>query len=108
MIQTGDTLTLTAPYDVLIGKGFLVGSIFAVASNDTLSGAAVEGVIVGVHDLVKASGVAVAAGARVYWDDSAKAVTGTASSNKLIGVCIVVAASADATIRVRLTAAFTI
>jgi hypothetical protein len=34
MIQTGDVLTLTAPYDVLVGKGFLVGSIFAVAQSE--------------------------------------------------------------------------
>lgn len=108
MIQKGDVLTLTAPYDVTVGKGFLVGSIFGVAQFDALSGVTVEGAVVGVHSLVKSAGVAAAVGARAYWDDSAKSVTGTASSNKLIGVFAVIAASADANCTVRLGGAFTI
>ena len=38
-VQEGDTLTLTAPYDVVAGAGALVGIVFGVSSYDVLSGA---------------------------------------------------------------------
>lgn len=107
-IQDGDVVTLTAPYNVNSGAGLLVGSIFGVAANTALSGAPVEAAVEGVFDLVKTSGQAWAQGVRVYWDDSTKAVTTTASTNKLIGVALAAALSGDVIGRVRLTAAFTI
>jgi|SRR5579862_5530309 len=106
-VQRGETLTLTAPYTVTSGSGALVGSIFGVASADYLSGAPGEFRVVGVLDLTKAAGVTIAAGSLVYWDDSAKAVTTTSGGNTLIGVSTVIAASADATVRVRLNGSFT-
>lgn len=102
-VQDGDVLDLTAPYDVASGDGFLVGShIFAVAVAAALSGAAVRGKRTGVFDLKYTVAADIAAGAKVYWDNSAKNVTGTASSNKLIGTCVVAGLSGDATIRVQL------
>lgn len=98
-IQPGSRLTLTAPYDVASGAGFLVGAIFAIAVSAALSGQPVEGERNGVVDLPKAAG-AVTAGQKLYWDDSAKAVTTTASSNKLIGAAHLAAASGDAAVRV--------
>jgi len=104
-VQAGNTVTVTAPADVSSGGGLLVGSLFGVAACDALSGADVETVTEGVFDLTKATG-AITQGAKVYWDNTAKNVTTTASGNTLIGVAIAAAASGDATARVRLNGSF--
>lgn len=105
-VQTGETLTLTAPYQVASGAGLLVGSIFAVATGDAANGAVVEGRTVGVYDLAKVSAQAWTVGALIYWDDSAKNCTTTSSGNKLIGTAAAAAANPSATGRVRLNGAF--
>lgn len=100
-VQTGEVLDLTAPYDVAAGAGMLIGSLFSVAVAAALSGAAVRGRPGGVFDLTKATG-AITAGAKVYWDNTAKNVTTTSSSNTLIGVATQAASSGDATARIKL------
>lgn len=103
-IQPGETLPLTAPYDVASGGGFLVGSLFSVAKSAALAGNPVEGTNEGVFDLAKAGGQAWTQGVKVYWDDAAKNVTTTAAGNKLIGVATQAQASGDAIGRVYLPA----
>lgn len=110
-IQDGDTLTVTAPYALAAsGLGCLVGSIFGVACSDALISAEVEIKTMGVFDLVKVGSQAWTVGARIYWDDTAKACTTTASTNKLIGVAVAAVGSGagETTGRVRLTGAFTL
>lgn len=101
-VQPGDTLTFTAPYDVAAGDGFKVGSLFAVALGAALSGASVEGRLVDVWDLKKTASDTFTAGAKAYWDNTAKSVTSTASTHMLIGAATQAAAGADATCRIRL------
>lgn len=100
----GKTCTLIAPYAVVSGAGFLVGALFAIASADAAQGAEVEGVTKGVFTLPKATtaGTDFTAGTRLYWDNTAKLVTKTATSNTLIGVALRDAAAGDATCVVRL------
>ena len=105
-VQQGDTLTLTAPYNVDAGAGFKVGSIIAVANSAALSGATVEGLTVGVVDVAKVSAQAWTVEAPIYWDDVAKNFTTTTTSNTLAGVVVAVAANPSATGRVRLNGAF--
>jgi predicted RecA/RadA family phage recombinase len=107
-IQPGHVLTLLAPYDVASGDGLLVGSIFGVASGDALSGAEVEMQLTGVVDLAKTASQAWTAGAKVYWDNTAKRATNVASGNTLIGVAVLaVGSGAEETVgRVRLNASF--
>ena len=107
-VQVGDVISVTAPANVSAGAGVLVGSLFGVAVNTALSGAAVEVATKGVFDLAKATGAAWTQGARLYWDDTAKNVTTTASTNKLIGVAAQAQASGDTVGRVLLSAAFTL
>jgi predicted RecA/RadA family phage recombinase len=97
--SSGTRLTLTAPYDVASGAGFLVGTIFAIALFAALSGQKVEGERNGLVTLPKAAG-AVTQGQKLYWDDAAKLVTTTAAGNKLIGAAAVAAANGDATVDV--------
>lgn len=105
-VQPGNTLTLPAPADVLSGAGVVVGSIFGVANGDALSGELVDLDVVGVFTLPKVSALAIAIGDKVYWDDTNKLVTKTASGNTAIGVATSVAANPSASVDVRLSAAF--
>lgn len=100
-VQDGNVLELAAPYDRTAGQGALIGSIFGVATVDVLSGVNANFEIRGVFDLTKATG-AVTAGAKMYWDDTAKNVTTTSTSNTLIGVATRAQLSGDATCRIRL------
>ena len=107
-IQPGHTVTLAAPYDVVSGDCLKVGAIVGVAANDARAGAEVEVMLTGVHDLAKAASQAWTVGAKIYWDDTNKVTTTTATSNTLIGVALLaVAGGASDTIgRVRLNGAF--
>jgi predicted RecA/RadA family phage recombinase len=107
-VQPGGTLTLTAPYAVASGDGLLVGAIFGVASGDALNGQPVEAVLVGVFDLKKVGAQAWNAGDKIYWDNTNKQATKTATDNTLIGVAIeAVGGDAGETVgRVRLNGSF--
>lgn len=105
-IQTGDSVTLTAPYDVASGDGLLVGAVFGVATLAALANADVETQLVGVVDLPKVSAQAWTIGAAVYWDNAAKNVTTVAGGNTKIGAALAVAANPSATGRVRLNGTF--
>jgi len=99
-IQTGNTITLAAPYAVSSGNGLLVGSIFGVASSDVANGADVEATVTGVFVLAKTSAQAWSQGDKVYWDDTAKECTAVAAGNVLIGVAVSDAADPSSTGRV--------
>ncbi len=96
--QVGDQLTTTAPTDVVSGQGIKIGAMFGVCTHTAKSGMDLVIRIKGVVSLPKASG-AVTEFQKVYWDDTAKNVTTTASGNSLIGVGRV-AASGAATVDV--------
>jgi predicted RecA/RadA family phage recombinase len=107
-VQPGGTVTLIAPYAVSSGDGLLVGSIFGVASGNAESSAEVEATLVGVFDLKKVGTQAWAAGDKIYWDDTNKQTTKTATGNTLIGVALeaVAGGADDTTGRVRLNGSF--
>ena len=100
-IQPGITIALIAPYAVVSGDGLLVGSIFGVATGDAANGVELEAMVTGVFDLSKA-GDTVTQGAKLYWDNTNKNLTTTATANTLIGAAVTAAAIGDATVVVRL------
>lgn len=105
-VQPGNTLTIAAPYAVLSGGGLKSGLIFGIASGDAAEGAEVDAATVGVFDLVKVGADEFAVGAAVYWNDTTKLATSTASGNTKIGVATEAAAAATATVRLRLNGSF--
>lgn len=106
-IQAGDVLTIAAPADVMSGAGVLVGDIFGIAMGDALSGADVEVKTTGVFEHAKTSAQAWATvGLQIYWDDSGKVFTTTASTNKFVGVNVATAANPSDTGIVRLNGVF--
>lgn len=102
-IQDGDTLPFVAPYDVAAGGGALVGSLFVVAIAAVLSGKGGQGRRRGVMDIAKATGEAWTQGQKVYWDNTAKKLTTTSTSNTLVGVAAQIQASGDTVGRAMIT-----
>lgn len=99
LFDSGKHLRVTMPYAANVGTGVLVGALFGIAFDTYANGA--TGIIVreGVFTHAKATGASTnwAVGGAVYWDDSAKLLTGVASGNTLIGRGFAAAATADAT-----------
>lgn len=96
-IQDGNVVTVTAAADVLSGGGHLVGSIFGMAQASAVSGDNVALVRTGVFEHAKTSAQAWTQGAKIYWDNSNKVFTTTASGNTLVGMAAEAAANPSAT-----------
>lgn len=99
-VQEGDVLTVTAPYAVVGGQGLLVGSLFGVATAAAANGASVEIMPEGVFDLTANGADTGTTGTKIYWDNTNKRVTTTATSNTLIGVLAADKGNGDTTARV--------
>jgi predicted RecA/RadA family phage recombinase len=96
-VQPGDVLTIAAPRALNAGDFVLVGKIAGVATTDAANGADVEVATEGVFELPVAG---LTAGAPVYWNATANALTATATGNTRVGVAV--AASNGSTTRVKL------
>lgn len=101
----GNTLTLTAPYDVASGGGALIGATFGVSKLALKAGQRGPFEVTGAYDLPK-DNAAVVEGVRAYWDNANKVVTATANGNTLIGVFTVARSAGAATANVRLNGSF--
>lgn len=102
-LKSGDVFSVTvAPYAATSGKGMLVGSQFGVATADIALNGAGELLTEGVFMLVKLAGEAWTEGVKLYWDDTNKRLTTTASTHKWVATAEGAAGSADTTGRCRL------
>lgn len=101
-VQDGKAITLTAPSGgVVSGNGYLVGALFVVALHSAAVGESFEARTIGVITLPKASG-AIAEGVKLYWDNTAKNITTTATNNTFIGYATKAQVSGDTTVDVLL------
>ena len=98
------SIPMVVPYagGILSGQGMLVGAFFGVAAMDAAQNATVECETRGEFDLPKEPALAISQGARVFWDNTNRRLTTTATSNFQVGICTVAALAADATVRVML------
>lgn len=103
-VQPGEVLTFAAPSgNIMSGEARMFGSMFGVAQFGAAAGAPVEVATEGVWTLPKAgTPLTFAAGARVFWDDTAKTCKASGSGLFPIGVATVAAGADDATVSVRL------
>jgi predicted RecA/RadA family phage recombinase len=103
-VQPGDTLDLTAPTGgVVSGEPALFGALFGVACSSASEGHRLAVKVEGVFTLPKAPGTGLTEGQKVYWDNSAKLITGTASGNTMVGHAVETVAAAAVEIAVRLS-----
>jgi predicted RecA/RadA family phage recombinase len=101
-IQPGNSLAIAVPYagGVLAGQGVLVGALFGVAATDGAQNATVEAATQGVFDITKEPALAITAGARVFWDNTNRRLTTTATGNFQVGIATQAALAADTAVRV--------
>ena len=102
-VQPGLSVPLPMPYDRTSGQGVLVGALFGVVAVDAPSGVTAEVAVNGVFDITKEAPLVIAVSARVFWDNTNRRVTTTTTANVAIGHAVVAAASADTTVRARLS-----
>lgn len=107
VLDKADQITVTAPYAVASGDGVLIGtSLFGVAEFAAAISAQVVIDTAGAFTLPKstAGGSAIAAGGRVFWNNSTRVVTGASAVGLFpIGVALAAAADGAATAVVKLT-----
>ena len=94
-VQDGNAIDILALAALTAGQSLLVGDLFGVVLADAANGAAAVIQTSGVFTLKKATG-SIGVGARVFWDDTAKRVTTTTTSNRCIGWHVGTAANAGA------------
>lgn len=99
----GNKLTLNAPYALTSGQGALVGALFGVAQHDAAINTPVVLDMNGIYALTKEPSLAIAVGARIFWDNTNRRVTTTATGNFAIGRATVAALAADAVAAVLLS-----
>jgi predicted RecA/RadA family phage recombinase len=101
-VQDGSVIAITAAAAIKSGDGVLCGSIFGVAATDAAIGDTVQIQVEGVFALPKAA-VAMAQGARAYWNTSTKIVVAAVGTGICsIGAVTEAAGSSAPSVRVRL------
>lgn len=102
-VESGDTLTLTAPSGgVVSGNFYLIGNLYGVAAYTASAGEDFVLKTCGVYDQPKTSALAIAVGDLLYWDNTNKEFNKTASGNTLAGKAVLAAANPSSTVRIRL------
>lgn len=102
-IQSGEVVEVIAPYDVASGDGVLVGGLFGYATHAALTGKPVNIKTRGVFEGKKTSAQAWATvGLAIYWDNAARELTTTVSTNTLVAKNLAAAVNPSATGTVRL------
>lgn len=102
-ISDGNMLRAVAPAGgVVSGVAMLIGAIFTIPAITAAVGEPFNGHLCGEWELPKVSADTPAAGAKAYWDDTAKKVTTTATANTLIGVFTEARGNGDTDAYVRL------
>jgi len=103
-IQPGDTITAIAPTGGMVsGTFYKMGTGRVVVALGTgAQTTEVECAWQGVYEGPKEAPLVISYGDTLYWDDSAKKLTKTESTNVIVGECAKSALSADTTVWVRL------
>jgi predicted RecA/RadA family phage recombinase len=93
-ISGGDVVTLTAPSGgVVAGTCYLIGRLLVIAQSTVAQTLPFDGYVRGIVSVLKVGSQAWTEGANVYWDDSGKNFTTTATSNQYAGVALVAVGS---------------
>ncbi len=105
-VQKGDVIDHIASSAISSGDVVVIGPLVGMAADDIANGATGPVIIEGVVDMSKNTSTAMAVGTTPYWDVSAtELAAGTPASGDVDGALVVVeaAATADATVKVKLT-----
>lgn len=103
-VQPGEVMEFTAAAALAIGVGVLIGVRLGVTLDAVANGAAGRAAVWGVWNLPKLSTDVVAEGALLYWDNTNKRLTTTATGNTLAGYAFKAAAAGVATVDIKINA----
>jgi predicted RecA/RadA family phage recombinase len=103
-IQNGEVIDYTAAGTVTAGTGILIGTKLGIPTTSGVSGDKIALAVEGVFEHAKdtGAGTALTLGGIVYWNDTSKKITGSASGNTSIGWAFEAAATGDAIGKVKL------
>ena len=88
-ISEGCVVTLTAPSGgVTKDVPVLIGRLLVIPQNTVAETLQFDGYVSGIHKVTKVGSQAWTEGANVYWDDTNKYFTTTATSNQYAGVAV--------------------
>lgn len=97
-VGPGNTQPFVAGANVASGEPVLIGTIVGIAVAAVANGETGLANLGGVYSVAKAASQAWTVGAKVYWDNTGKVFTTTASGNTLAGTAVVaVGSGADET-----------
>ena len=99
MLGNGDSWELPVPYasGVTSGQGMQVGSfLFGIAQKNGAQNELVAVAFNGVYRVSKEPSLAISRGAKLWWDNTNRRLTTTATGNIAVGIALANAAAADA------------
>ena len=102
-IQEGHYIDHTPVSALASGDVVVQGDLVGVTVRPLAAGEVGSIAVDGVFDFTKNTGVAFTVGTILYWDNTNNVVTTTSAGNKSIGKVVRAAASADTTVRMRLS-----
>jgi len=102
-VQEGHYIDHTPAAALASGDVVVQGDLVGVTVRPLAAGELGSLSVDGICDFNKSTGVAFTVGTILYWDNTNKVVTTTAAGNKSIGKAVRAAASADTTVRIRLS-----
>lgn len=103
-VQEGTTIDYTNAISAAISSGsmFLLVDTVAVACTDIANPGSGAIALEGVFTIPKAAPLVIAAGDKLYWDDTNKVLNKTSSGNTFAGFATAPAVSAATTVNVKL------
>ena len=104
-IAEGKVLSFTSPTGgVTSGQAILVGAILGVAIADYAETLVGQYAVRGVFSVIKVTTDVISEGASLYWDDTAKKLTVTATDNTKVGYAAAAAGNGSTTVNIVLGA----
>lgn len=89
-VAPGEVLEFTAPSGgVVSGSGYIIGSLFVVATETKAQTLKFSALVEGVVDLPKVEAEGWFENEKLYWDTSPAGLTNVSSGNTLVGVAVI-------------------
>lgn len=103
-VMSGDVIDYVAGSAVSSGEVLLIGTRIGVALANIAAGATGAVRVLGIFNIAKLSTDVVAQGAALYWDNTNKRLTTTASGNTLAGYATAAAGNGVTTVEISINA----
>ena len=100
--QDGKRIDIVQSGDIDSGDIVVIGELIGVQTNQIKKDEKGSVAVSGVFQVVKKSADTFTAGQKVYWDNTLKQATSTASGNTLMGITVDQAGSSDSNVLVKI------